>query len=327
AGYQEGESDPGKQDSRDRFARKISAVTAREGKGIPGSSKAISIARKAVNARKAENAQKEATQVKLEMAARDATEKRKVTIHVPRVIQGEMEVLIKKKVKKDDWTGEDVAARLITLLMRTADQETYDHSRRVVNLSALLAQELGLVEPGQIQTLKDSALLHDIGSIEIILARISNSKKQEISDFIESVDLAKAASLHDIGLVKIPRHILTKKEPLTPAEEDLMKQHPIIGEEIVKPIPSLRHIAPIIRHHHEQWDGKGYPDGISGEKIPFEARIIAVADAYDSMVSGRANIKGLLPEEARAELVKGAGKQFDPKIVSAFLSVLDNLEK
>ncbi|MCL5037233.1 MAG: HD domain-containing protein [Chloroflexi bacterium] len=324
--FRDGGDSTGKRDTEDRTTKIIETATARKVQDGQGTGKILSGAGKVIERQKTYKVEKEAAQVKLESESKKAVEKDQAAL-APKAVQGEMESIIKKKLKKDDWAGEDVAASLITLLMKTADEETYDHSRRVVNLAELLAGELGIVDPGEIKTVKDSALFHDIGSIEIIIAGSSRRAKSEFYDSIENIDLAKAASLHDIGLVKIPKSILTKSGSLTPEEEKIMKRHPVIGEEIVRPIPSLRHIAPIIRHHHEQWDGKGYPDGLSGEKIPFEARLISVADAYDSMLSDRADRKGVTPLEAREALIKGAGKQFDPSIVSAFLRVLDNMEK
>jgi HD-GYP domain-containing protein (c-di-GMP phosphodiesterase class II) len=100
-------------------------------------------------------------------------------------------------------------------------------------------------------------------------------------------------------------------------------EHPLIGASIVSPIKRLEKVAPIIRAHHERYDGAGYPDGLKGEKIPLEARILSVTDSYSAMIDDRVYRKALSNIEAVAELKRGAGSQFDPKVVEALLSVLD----
>ncbi|WP_029214839.1 bifunctional diguanylate cyclase/phosphohydrolase [Kallotenue papyrolyticum] len=125
------------------------------------------------------------------------------------------------------------------------------------------------------------------------------------------------ARLHNIGKITLPDRILHHPEALSPDEWELMRQHPIIGAEIVSRVPSLRVLAPLIRHHHERWDGLGYPDGLAGEAIPLLARIIAVADAYAAMTSERPYRRARQPHEALRELQRCAGTQFDPAVVAA----------
>lgn len=126
-----------------------------------------------------------------------------------------------------------------------------------------------------------------------------------------------AGRLHDIGKVALPDAVLQKAAQLTPEEWALMRQHPIIGADIVGRVPSLRVLAPLIRHHHERWDGLGYPDGLAGEAIPLLARIIAVADAYAAMTSARPYRRARQPHEALRELQRCAGTHFDPAVVAA----------
>jgi putative nucleotidyltransferase with HDIG domain len=131
-----------------------------------------------------------------------------------------------------------------------------------------------------------------------------------------------AALLHDIGKIGIPDEIIKKPTRLTPEEFEIVRKHPVIGARIIKEIESLSPMVPIILHHHERFDGKGYPDGLKGEVIPIGARIVHAADAYDTMVSARA-YKDMLPAElAVSELRKNAGTQFDPKVVETFITIL-----
>jgi diguanylate cyclase (GGDEF)-like protein len=131
-----------------------------------------------------------------------------------------------------------------------------------------------------------------------------------------------AAKLHDIGKVAVADAILRKTEPLTPAEWEAMCRHPTIGADVVGRIARLADLAPIIRAHQERYDGSGYPEGLAGEQIPLEARIVGVADAFDAMVSDRPYRKRMTVDEARAELHRCAGTQFDPTVVAAVDSVL-----
>ena len=130
--------------------------------------------------------------------------------------------------------------------------------------------------------------------------------------------VARAAELHDVGKVAIPDTILLKPGPLDPAEEEFMRRHTEIGEAIVRAAPALGPAAALVRASHERWDGNGYPDGLTGERIPLGARIVAVCDAYSAMRQERTYGHVLSDEQARAELRRCAGTQFDPAVVEAF---------
>jgi hypothetical protein len=132
--------------------------------------------------------------------------------------------------------------------------------------------------------------------------------------------------LHDIGKVALPRAIFEQPGPLTPRQWFLVYTHPDEGAKLVEGIPFLRPAIPVIRRHHEHWDGFGYPDGLAGDAIPLAARIFAVCDAYDSMTSPRPYREILGREEARAEIERGAGTQFDPLLARAFLALEPHLE-
>ena len=121
--------------------------------------------------------------------------------------------------------------------------------------------------------------------------------------------------LHDVGKVAIPDGVLYKTSDLAEEEQSLMRRHPVIGYEIGRGIEFLADAAQIVRHHHERWDGKGYPDGLAGEEIPLAARIFSVADALDAMTTDRPYRPGFSFERARAEIRSGAGTQFDPGVV------------
>jgi putative nucleotidyltransferase with HDIG domain len=169
--------------------------------------------------------------------------------------------------------------------LEAKDPYTHGHSERVMHYSLMIAQKLGL------------------------------SKEDKES-------LRFAAILHDIGKIGVRGIILNNPDGLTVSEYDEIKEHPIIGENIIQPVELLQSIRPLIRHHHEWYNGKGYPDGLSGEDIPLDARILAIADAYDAMKSDRPYRKALTEETAIQELKRGSGTQFEPKLVEVFLEIL-----
>jgi putative nucleotidyltransferase with HDIG domain len=129
--------------------------------------------------------------------------------------------------------------------------------------------------------------------------------------------------LHDIGKLAISDVILHKPGRLTDRERDVMRQHPLIGEEIVCGIDFLTDARRIVRSHHERWDGRGYPDGLAGERIPLAARVFAVADAFDALTSDRPYRAASSFHQARAVIAAAAGTQFDPEVADAFADVPD----
>jgi len=176
-------------------------------------------------------------------------------------------------------------AKALSQAIEAKDPYTHGHSARVVEYTVLIAQKLDLQE--------------------------------------EEKELLKyAAMLHDIGKIGVRGIVLNNPKGLTGEEYDEIKKHPLVGESIIKPIELLQPIRPLIKHHHEWYNGKGYPDGLSGENIPLGARILAVADAYDAMKSDRPYRKALTEETAIQELKRGNGTQFEPKIVEVFLEIL-----
>jgi two-component system, cell cycle response regulator len=132
-----------------------------------------------------------------------------------------------------------------------------------------------------------------------------------------------AGLLHDVGKVAVPDAILQKPGSLTPSESATIRSHCAHGESIVLGFDDLRELAPIVRHHHERFDGEGYPDRLSGEAIPIEARIIAVTDTYSAIIAHRSYRAARTPEEAAAELRRASGSQLDPRVVNSLLAHLD----
>lgn len=170
------------------------------------------------------------------------------------------------------------------------DPYTAEHSQRVTELSVRIAEAYGL-------------------------------RAQEI----DRVELA--ARVHDLGKIGISDVILNKPGKLEDHEWDLMKAHPVIGEQLLGPYRQFRHESTIVRYHHERWDGRGYPDGLKGNDIPIGSRIIGVADAFDAMTSDRPYRKALPDEIALDEIRKGALSQFDPQVVASFLHVFEDMAK
>jgi HD-GYP domain-containing protein (c-di-GMP phosphodiesterase class II) len=139
----------------------------------------------------------------------------------------------------------------------------------------------------------------------------------------ESIQNLKTASiLHDIGKIGIHDSILNKASRLTQEEYQEIMRHPAIGAEIISKVDFLNDITTIVKHHHERYDGKGYPDGLAGDEIPIEAAILTIADSYDAMTSDRPYRRAMLPEEALSELEKNAGTQFHPGLVKMFVSIM-----
>ncbi|MFC4767366.1 diguanylate cyclase [Effusibacillus consociatus] len=173
-------------------------------------------------------------------------------------------------------------------IINSKDRYTYGHTERDMEYAEALARKIGLSEE-EIKIIRYGALLHDIGKVEV------------------------------------PTDILNKKSRLTEEEWEIMKMHVIWGEEIVRPIRALAPCLPIIRHHHERYDGKGYPDGLTGANIPLSARILTIVDSFDAMTTNRPYQKTKTIPEAIDELRRCAGTQFDPELVEPFIEVIKKL--
>ena len=178
----------------------------------------------------------------------------------------------------------------LVLALDARDRDTKGHSLRVTQYALTIARQMGIEEESQ-----------------------------------EWDDIQHGALLHDVGKIGDPDDILRKPGPLTLKEWEKMKHHPRIGHEMLRDIPFLTGAAAIVHAHHERFDGKGYPRGLTGNETPRGARILAVADAFDAMTSNRPYRKALSPEVARFEIMRRSATQFDPRVVRAFLSVYDEL--
>jgi putative two-component system response regulator len=142
------------------------------------------------------------------------------------------------------------------------------------------------------------------------------------------VALKRGGYLHDLGKVSIPDEILKKGSHLTPAEWEIMKQHPLIGESICRPLRSFRNVLPIIRHHHEHWNGSGYPDGLAGKEIPLLARVLQIVDVYDALRTARPYKPAINHEEAERTMLREAAiGLWDPDLVPEFFSMLRKQEQ
>jgi putative nucleotidyltransferase with HDIG domain len=199
------------------------------------------------------------------------------------------EQLEREELGERSWRLATEAAGLQALLAAIEARDSYmgDHSRSVAALATEVARRMGLPEE-------------------------------------EVAVVQQAAFLHDVGKVAVPDSILKKRGPLDAAELETMREHAAAGARIVGSIPSLAHLAPLIRATHERWDGKGYPDGLSGEEIPLASRIVHACDAWHAMTSDRP-YRQALGREALDELRENMGEQFDTRVALALVDVAEVL--
>jgi len=187
------------------------------------------------------------------------------------------------------------------------------------------SQEISAMNEGLILALSHASDLRDpyVHGHALHVARYAVLIAEELGLREERIEsIRQAALLHDIGKIGIPEAILFKPSRLTAEEYELMKQHAVMGAALVQEIESLQHLAPLIRHHHEHYNGRGYPAGLAGEQIPLEARILSAADAIEAMASDRPYRQAGDAQAILRELQKHSGTQFDPMIVDAFTKVI-----
>jgi HD-GYP domain-containing protein (c-di-GMP phosphodiesterase class II) len=181
------------------------------------------------------------------------------------------------------WMAEAVEA--LALELRLHHAPTAEHSHRLASLARDVADRLGL-------------------------------------DPIDATECELVAVLHDVGKLTIDPELLDWEGPLDDTQRERLRRHTIAGEQLLAEVAGLEHLAGIVRATHEAWDGSGYPDGLSGDKIPLTARIVAAVDSFDAMTSDRAYRRALPRREACRRMTRGAGSQFDPRVVDALLRVV-----
>ncbi len=220
------------------------------------------------------------------LSVKNALEKKRLEEEVE-VYQKNLELLVEERTSKLQYAYRILkksyldSVKVLAEAIDAKDPYTRGHSDRVRRMSIKIAIHLGFAED-QLENLEYGALLHDIGKIGI---------KDEI---------------------------LQKQGTLTPEEYEYIQEHPLIGVKILEDVDYFKDKVPMIRHHHEHFDGSGYPDGLAGEAIPVEARIIAVPDAFDAMTSLRPHREAMSLEEVLSEMERCKGKQFDPQVLDLF---------
>jgi HD-GYP domain-containing protein (c-di-GMP phosphodiesterase class II) len=185
-------------------------------------------------------------------------------------------------------TSYDTTLRALMAALDTKDAATEGHSERVSRLTVAVAREMGLPEE-------------------------------------RMLDIERGALLHDVGKIGVPDSVLRKPSSLNKGEWEAMQKHPLLAGLMVSKVDFLEGAMPILLYHHERYDGSGYPFGLAGDKIPLEARIFAVVDAYDAMTSQRPYREATSPQAALEEIRAKAGVQFDPQVVDAFETVVNRL--
>ena len=224
------------------------------------------------------------------------------------------EIIIKKKDCGFENYDNDFLLTICTqIVMAIRNQQLYQEQHTIIQ---------GMIK--SLITLLDNKIpveyTHSKLFIQLIkvMAEIMNLNEDD------RISLEYAALLHDTGKIEIPFEIITKNSELTGEEYDLMKQHPIKGADLIKHLEVLKPAVPIIMHHHEKFDGTGYPDRLKGRHIPLGSRIMAIADAFDAMISGRPYKNRIDINRAIAEIKEKSGTQFDPEIVIFFFKALEN---
>jgi putative two-component system response regulator len=196
-----------------------------------------------------------------------------------------MRSLMRMKGFTDELESAEAVLRTLAISIEAKDPYTEGHCERLADFARALGEPLGANE-----------------------------------ELLEA--LQRGAYLHDLGKIAVPEHILLKPGPLTPEEREIIQQHPITGERICRPLRSLRAVLPIIRRHHERWDGSGYPDGLAGDAIPLGARILQVVDVFDALTTNRPYRQALSwPEGLEVLEEETRGGWWDPRIVQAFRKV------
>ena len=208
----------------------------------------------------------------------------------PRELEARVRVLLRAKRRNDHLEHAEDVIFALARAVEAKDPYTEGHLRRMEEVAVAIGMRLGI-------------------------------RGQQL------VALRYGAILHDVGKVGVDEAIIRKRGPLTDEEYTQMKQHTIIGDQIVRPLRLSSLVSPIVRHHHERWNGQGYPDKLAGENIPLGARIVSIADAFDAMTTQRPYNRVLSIEEASNRIRAGAGIYWDPRLVVIFLGWLQSVQQ
>lgn len=237
-----------------------------------------------------------------------------VPLKVKNRIIGVMEAV--NKLKKETFDGAD---KYLLEVFASQAAIAIENARLLKNLrDSYLGAINSLTEAVNAKDHYTAGHVDRVGEFALAIAKQLSLDKETIEV------IHQAAVLHDVGKIGIPESVLLKPGKLTDEEFTMMKNHPLLSAKIVQPIGLNPRIVEAIKHHHERIDGRGYPDGVKGEEINIETKILCVADSYDAMTSDRPYRRGLSKETAVGELKKGSGTQFDTAIVEAFITVLSN---
>lgn len=274
---------------------------------------------------------------------REAMETLKAVVCVPGFYKNELlgVLLLGNKLKADSFSLEEISffqtlANDASMTIKTAEYRENLLAQNLELEKQKMELERRLQEIAELRKKEQETYYQIVMS----LAREVNAKDPYTAGHLEGVErlglmtaqemgydmsgrrkdvLVASLHLHDVGKIGIPDHILMKPASLTDEEWKIMRQHPVKGAKILEPLTGFKDVANIVLHHHENFDGTGYPDGLHGEEIPLEARIVSVVDAFHAIVSKRCYSKGKSIDVAFQELERCAGTQFDPQVVNAFV--------
>ncbi len=218
----------------------------------------------------------------------------------------------------DDFLGKpfsqgEIRARMRALLRMKAFIDELESAEAVLYTLGKSIEPKGPYTEGHCERLAENG---------VALGRVLGLGEEDLTA------LRRGGYLHDLGKVAIPDAILLKSGPLTPAEQNVLLRHPIVGEEICRPLRSLQAVLPIIRHHHERWDGSGYPDGLSSEEIPLTAQTLQVVDVFDALATDRP-YRPALPRATALQTLEAEARQgrWDARIVGAFRTVMEGVAR
>ena len=246
-----------------------------------------------------------------------------------------------RAIKKAPATRETAVVLLVAADDELLRERALDAGADDVAFTPVERATLQALVRGQLRITALKRQINELEGIVVTLARAVEDRDHSSAGLAEKVahwamqlgtavglpddqltSLYKAALLHDVGTVSVPVGVLSKEGRLDPGEFSQVKRHPVVGEEILAPLPRADQLLPAVRHHHERIDGAGYPDGLGGDQIPLFARIIAIADAFVAMTSDRPYRRRRSRDEAIRTLAQGAGRQWDAVLVDQFLRLV-----